>query len=313
MKWIIGEPSQENVYTYSYWKKYEMDHWWTQSRKCIYLFLLRKKYEMDHWWTQSRKCIYLFLLKKKWNGSLVNPVKKNVYTYSYWEKKWNGSMVNPVKKMYIPIPTEKNMKWIIGEPSQENVYTYSYWKKYEMDHWWTQSRKCIYLFLLKKIWNGSLVNSYQSRKCIYLFLLKKIWNGSLVNPVKKMYIPIPTEIKYEMDHWWTQSRKCIYLFLLKKKWKSMVKIKKMYIPMKWIIGEPSQENVYTYSYWNKIWNGYEPSQENIYTYSYWNKIWNGSLVNPVKKMYIPIPTKIKYEMDHWWTQSRKCIYLFLLK
>ena len=106
--------------------------------------------------------------------------------------------------------------------------------------------------------------------------------------------------------------------------------------MKWIIGEPSQENVYTYSYWNKIWNGSlvnpvkkmyipipteknmkwiigEPSQENVYTYSYWNKIWNGSLVNPVKKMYIPIPTEIKYEMDHWWTQSRKCIYLFLLK
>ena len=87
--------------------------------------------------------------------------------------------------------------------------------------------------------------------------------------------------------------------------------------MKWIIGEPSQENVYTYSYWNKIWNGSlvnpvkkmyipipteikyemdigEPSQENVYTYSYWNKIWNGSLVNPVKKMYIPIPTEIKY-------------------
>ena len=147
------------------------------------------------------------------------------------------------------------MKWIIGEPSQENVYTYSYWNQNMkwMDHWWTQSRKCI-----------------------YLFLLKKIWNGSLVNPVKKMYIPIPTEIKYEMDHWWS-----------------------------------------------------EPSQENVYTYSYWNKIWNGSLVNPVKKMYIPIPsemelvkvkkmyipipTEIKYEMDHWWSQSRKCIYLFLLK
>ena len=137
-----------------------------------------------------------------------------------------------------------------------------------------------------------IIGEPSQEKCIYLFLLKwKIWNGSLVNPVKKMYIPIPTEIKYEMDHWWTQSRKCIYLFLL-------------YIPipkknMKWIIGEPSQENVYTYS---------EPSQE-----KYWNKIWNGSLVNPVKKMYIPIPTEIKYEMDHWWTQSRKCIYLFLLK
>ena len=73
-----------------------------------------------------------------------------------------------------------------------------------------------------------------------------------------------------------------------------------------IIGEPCQENVYTYIVG-------EPSQENVYTYSYWNKIWNGSLVNPVKKMYIPIPTEIKYEMDHWWTQSRKCIYLFLLK
>ena len=107
----------------------------------------------------------------------------------------------------------------------------------------------------------------------------KIWNGSLVNPVKKMYIPIPTEIKYEMDHWWTQSRKCIPI--------------------------PTEK---------KLWNGIgESSQENVYTYSYWNKIWNGSLVNPVKKMYIPIPTKIKYEMDHWWTQSRKCIYLFLLK
>ena len=98
--------------------------------------------------------------------------------------------------------------------------------------------------------------------------------------------------------------------------------------MKWIIGEPSQENVYTYSYWNKIWNGSlvnlvkkmyipipteknmkwiigEPSQENVYTYSYWN--------TNEPSMYIPIPTEIKYEMDHWWTQSRKCIYLFLLK
>ena len=86
--------------------------------------------------------------------------------------------------------------------------------------------------------------------------------------------------------------------------------------MKWIIGEPSQENVYTYSYWNKIWNG---SLVNPVKKMYIpiptekNKIWNGSLVNPVKKMYIPIPTEIKYEMDHWWTQSRKCIYLFLLK
>ena len=149
------------------------------------------------------------------------------------------------------------MKWIIGESSQENVYTYSYWNK--------------------------------------------IWNGSLVNPVKKMYIPIPTEIKYEMDHWWTQSRKCIYLFLLKKNemdywWTQSRKCINLFLlkkNIKWIIGESSQKNVYTYSYWNKILNG--------------------SLVNPVKKMYIPIPTKIKYEMDRWWTQSRKCIYLFLLK
>ena len=193
MKWINGEPCQENVYTYSYWKRNEMDHWWTQSRKCIYLFLLKKN--------------------MKW--IIGEPSQENVYTYSYWKRIWNGSLVNPVKKMYIPIPTEK---------------------EYEMDHWWTQSRK--------------------------------------------MYIPIPTEKNNEMDQWWTQSRKCIYLFLLKKN-------------MKWIIGEPSQENVYTYSYWNKIWNGL--------------------LVNPVKKMYIPIPTEIKYEMDHWWTLSRKCIYLFLLK
>ena len=77
------------------------------------------------------------------------PCQENVYIYSYWNKIWNGSLVNLVKKMYIPIPTEKNMKWIIGEPSQENVYTYSYWNTNEMDHWWTQSRKCIYLFLLK--------------------------------------------------------------------------------------------------------------------------------------------------------------------
>ena len=92
--------------------------------------------------------------------------------------------------------------------------------------------------------------------------------------------------------------------------------------MKWIIGESCQENVYTLLKKNEMDIG-EPSQENVYTYSYWNTIWNGSLVNPVKKiytylfllkkMYIPIPTEIKYEMDHWWTQSRKCIYLFLLK
>ena len=180
MKWIIGEPSQENVYTYSYWNKI-----WNGSLvnpvKKMYIPIPTEN-EMDHWWTQSRKCIDLFLLKKNEMDQWY-PVKKN-----------------------IPIPTEKNMKWIIGEPSQEKcIYLFLPVNpvkkmyipipteiKYEMDHWWTQSRKCI-----------------------YLFLLKKKWNGSLVNPVKKMYIPIPTEIKYEMDHWWTQSRKCIYLFLLK--------------------------------------------------------------------------------------------------
>ena len=81
--------------------------------------------------------------------------------------------------------------------------------------------------------------------------------------------------------------------------------------MKWIIGEPSQENVYTYSYWNKIWNGslVNPVKKMYIPIPTENKIW----INGEKKMYIPIPTEIKYEMDHWWTQSRKCIYLFLLK
>ena len=165
------------------------------------------------------------------------------------------------------------MKWIIGEPSQENV------KKMYIPIPTEKNMKWI-------IGEPSQENVYTYS---YSYWEKK-WNGSLVNPVKKMYIPIPTEIKYEMDHWWTQSRKMYIPIPTEKKvnpWNGSEK------NMKWIIGEPSQENVYTYSYWNKIWNG--------------------SLVNPVKKMYIPIPTEIKYEMDHWWTQSRKCIYLFLLK
>ena len=259
------------------------------------------------------------------------PSQENVYTYSYWNKIWNGSLVNPVKKMYIPIPTEKNMKWIISEPSQENVYTYSYWEKnmkwiigepsqenvytyyYEMDHWWTQSRKMYIPIPTEK--KMKWINGEPCQENVYTYSYwKRIWNGSLVNPVKKMYIPIPTEKEYEMDHWWTQSRKW-YLFLL------VNPVKKMYIPipteknMKWIIGEPSQEKCIYLFLLKKImkWINGEPNQENVYTYSYWKKIWNGSLVNPVKKMYIPIPTEIKYEMDYWWTQSRKYIYLFLLK
>ena len=209
------------------------------------------------------------------------PSQENVYTYSYWNKIWNGSLVNPVKKMYIPIPTEKNMKWIISEPSQENVYTYSYWEKnmkwiigepsqenvYTYSYWkkmkWIigepSQEKCIYLFLLRK--KMKWINGEPCQENVYTYSYwKRIWNGSLVNPVKKMYIPIPTEKEYEMDHWWTQSRKCIYLFLLKKN-------------MKWIIGEPSQENVYTYSYWKRIWNGslVNPVKKNVYTYSYWKK------------------------------------------